>query len=388
MPTADRSSTAAPGSRELRREVARVRRRARAVLLAGAVVAALAADLWYEILTFWIFRYFRVSIWFPLFSLVAFAVFAAAVVRRTRTFRLSAMLDGRFALKERLSSAFRFGSIPGMPADLREAQAHETLRAVDFGRLRASFRFRPWGALALLVAGIGIASWHVYRYPESFNPSSIAFRQARVVFVAVKSLGGGRDGAGTRGAGDASQQGDSGHPRVALVPEEGSSGKEPPPGAQSGRTTDEQPPPGKEKNSGDAPEPPQKPPEHPESSPDRKPPSPDRRGEGKSARLGPDEGGSFGRPVSLEETDGISPPTARPESGLAAGAANLRGPGAGPALPPLPFVRLLGAGKPAGVLFDPESLNIVLEAYPSKYREHLETYLKALQALREERHGS
>jgi len=380
MPTEDLASTAASDSRELRREVAHVRRRARAVLLADAVVAALAADLWHEVISFWLFRFFSLRIWFPLFSLVAFAVFAAFAVRRTGTLRLSALLDGRFALKERLSSAFRFERLQGVPADLREAQARETLRAVDFDRLRASFRFRPWGALAFLATGAGLFGWHMHLYPESFNPSSVVFRQGRVVFLAVKSLGSGTGG-GEGSPGDASQQLPDSHPQVALVTEKPPPKLETSPGTQTRGTSEEKPPPGGEQKSPDAPGDQTRPPGHPETPPDR-------RGEGRVTRLGADEGGAFGRQASLEETDGISPPTARPESGMAAGAADLRDPNTGPSLPPLPFVRLLGGGNQGGVLFDPETLNIVLEAYPPKYREHLESYLKALQTLREDRHGS
>lgn len=380
MSTADGTSIAAPGSRQLRREVARVRRRARAVWLAGAAVAALAADAWYEVVSFWAFRLLQFRIWFPLFSLVAFAVFAAAVVRRTGTLRLAALLDARFALKERLVSASRFERLPRVPADLREAQARETLRAVDFGRLRASFRFRPWGALAFLAAGAGLFGWHIHRFPESFNPSSVVFRQGRVVFMAVKSIGRSSAGEDTGPPGGAPQQLPDSHPQVALVPEDGVP-KQETPAAQTGGTPDGQPPPGGEQGSAEAPGDQKRPPGHPETPPEG-------RGEGKVTKLGADEGGAFGRQASLEETDGISPPTARPESGLAAGAADLRGPNAGPSLPPLPFVRLLGTGAQSGVLFDPETLNIVLEAYPAKYREHLESYLKALQSLKEDRHGS
>lgn len=381
MPTSDRPTIAAPGSRELHREVARVRRRARAVWLAGAVVAALAADAWYEVVSFWAFRLLQVHIWFPLFSLVAFAVFAAAVARRTGPLRLAALLDVRFALKERLVSAIRFERLPRVPADLREAQARETLRAVDFGRLRASFRFRPWGALAFLAAGAGLFGWHIHRYPELFNPSSVVFRQGRVVFLAVKSIGSGGSSGDAGSPEDASQQLPDSHPQVALVPEDGVPKQETPPPAETGGTPEGQPPPGGEKGSPEAPGDQKRPPGHPETPPEG-------RGEGKVTRLGADEGGAFGRQASLEETDAISPPTARPESGLAAGAADLRGPNAGPSLPPLPFVRLLGAGAQPAVLFDPETLNIVLEAYPPKYREHLETYLKALQTLTEDRNGS
>jgi len=381
MPTDDRTPAATPGSQELRREVARVRRRARAVLLVAAAVAALAADAWYEVVSFWAFRLLQFRIWFPLFFLVAFAVFAAAVVRRTRTFRLSALLDGRFALKERLVSAFRFERLPAVPADLREAQARETLRAVDFGRLRTSFRLRPWGALAFLAAGAGLFGWHIHRYPGSFNPSSVVFRQGRVVFLAVKSIGSGGARGDTGSPGDASQQLPDSHPQVALVPENGVPKQETPSAAQTGGTPEGQPPPGGEKESPDAPGDQKRPPGHPETPPEG-------RGEGKVTGLGADEGGAFGRQASLEETDGISPPTARPESGLAVGAADLRGPNAGSSLPPLPFVRLLGAGTQSGVLFDPETLNIVLESYPPKYREHLESYLKALQTPKEDRHGS
>jgi hypothetical protein len=363
--------------------VDRVRRRARAVQLAGAVVAALAADVWYEACSFWLFRLFKFRIWNPLFFFVALAVFSAFVVQRTRTFALNGLLDARFALKQRLVSAFRFARLARVPAELREAQARETLRAVDFGRLRASFRFRPWGPLAFLAVGSAIVAALMYRYPESFNPRNLAFRQGRVVFMAVKNIGtGGGDGAGAPGAGDGQQGDGTGHPIVALVSEGKSPKQKPAADAQPGGTADEKPPPGGEQSptpeSGEGTSP------HPEKGSDGKPPP----GDGQGSRPGPNEGGALGRAASLEETDGISPPTSRPESGLAAGAADLRGPGTGPSLPPLPFVRLLGGDPQAGALFDPETLNIVLEAYPPKYREHLESYLKALQTLMEGRKGS
>jgi hypothetical protein len=224
----------------------------------------------------------------------------------------------------------------------------------------------------------------MYRYPESFNPRNLAFRQGRVVFMAVKNFGagGGRDDAGDSGADDGQQGDGDGHPKVALVSEEKSPKQEPPGDAQTGGTKDEKPPPGGERNP--TPESREGASPHPKMDSDEKPPP----GDGQGSRLGPNEGGSPGRAASLEETDGISPPTSRPESGLAAGAADLRVPGTGPSLPPLPFVRLLGGDPQAGALFDPETLNIVLEAYPQKYREHLESYLKALQTLREGRKGS
>jgi hypothetical protein len=200
--------------------------------------------------------------------------------------------------------------------------------------------------------------------------------------MAVKNItSGGGDEAGTPGG--EGQQGDGdGHPLVALVPENKSPKPEPPAGAQTGGTTEETPPPGGEQKP--TPESKEGTSPHPGKGSDEKPPGGTGQGSGPESN----EGGSLGRAASLEETEGISPPIARPESGLANAAADLRGPGAVPSLPPLPFVRLFGAGAQAGALFDPETLNIVLEAYPPKYREHLESYLKALQTLREGRKGS
>ncbi|MHB8834971.1 MAG: hypothetical protein ACYC9Y_04605 [Candidatus Methylomirabilia bacterium] len=386
MPTDARSSAAAPDSLELRREVGRVRRRARIVLLAGAVVAALAADVWYEIFTFGIWWYSRVNVYFPLFFFVALAVFAVGVARRTATLPLSTALDEKFSLKARLAAASRFERLSRVPEDLREAQARETLRAVDFSRLRSSYRLRPWGAIAWLIVGSGIAGLLMHRFPAVFNPNNLVFRQGRVVFMTVKSISNKAANGGAGAGGDPPRQFPAGHPQVALVLKD-SPDREAPPGAQPSGSTGEKPPPGGGNRSGDETEPGGKPPTHPEPSPDRKSPDADRSGAGKEARPGSADGSTRSRPVSLEETDGISPPTARPESGMAGPAMDLRGPDGGPSLPPLPFVRLLGGAQP-GALFDPETLNIVLEAYPPKYREHLESYLKILQSLSERPNGS
>lgn len=366
-----------------RGDLGRVCRRARAVALGGAVIAALAADVWYEVGSFWAFRLFKVWIWNPPFFFVALVVFAAQAVRRTGTLALSRSLDAEFALKERLVSAFRFAQLAGLPADIREAQARETLRAVDFRRLRASFRFRPWGQLVLLAAGCGVTAVLMYRYPGVFNPRSVAFRQSRVVFQVVKDLATGpREGAESPGAGDG-QQGGGDHPLVALVPESKSPKQGAPTESPSGGGTDEKSPPGRNEPSPPAPSE-ESSTRHPGNKPGEKPPP----GAGPGSHPGPDEGGALGRSASLEETEGISPPTPRPESGLATAVADLRVPGSGPALPPLPFVRLFGGGTQAGTLLDPESLNIVLESYPPKYREQLASYFKALQDLRASRKGS
>jgi hypothetical protein len=230
----------------------------------------------------------------------------------------------------------------------------------------------------------------MHRYPESYAPRNLAFRQGRVVLLVVKHLGAG----GAPAPGSAPADGDAatgdGHPLVIAVPGKGAEPGRPAsaPEAQPGAAPGSQPPPGRpadpqagaDRREGTAADPQVAPAPETDRTAQRQP--------GQGAEPGPNEGGALGKPVSLEETKRVSPPTQRPGPGLAAAAANLRDPGSGPGLPPMPFVRLLSGQPQAGALFDPETLNVLLESYPPKYREQLGSYLKALQVLGEKRDGS
>ena len=94
------------------------------------------------------------------------------------------------------------------------------------------------------------------------------------------------------------------------------------------------------------------------------------------------------RSRSYEESQKISPLTARPEGGTGAPVPELRAQDRGQSLPLLPFFRLLSGKQPSEALLDPETVTIILEAYPGKYRSHLEAFLKALQSRREKKSGS
>lgn len=381
-----------PAAGALARSVRRVRGRARAVLLGTAAIAALAADVWYEIAANGIALLLNVEIYFTLFFLVAFAVLAGGVLLRTRLEPFSRALDARFALKERLGAAAAYRASRSIPAVIVEAQARESSAAIDFAALRRSFRFRPYGALLALSLGVALTAWLVWRYPEQVQPRNLVFHGGSLMKAAGRGHGarpadgdrGGREKTAARREGPTDRQGAPAKVPPSLPGGKGKDRQGPQPAdpgrkPENGATAAKEPEPAPGRNTRNAVGP--APGKGTTTSPGRS------DGQAAAAR---DTTGTPTRSRSFEDTRGVSAVTAIPEGGPGAPQSDLRARDQGqpPALPPLPFFRLLSGKQRAEALLDPGTITIILEAYPAKYRSHLEAFLKALQSRREQKSGS
>jgi hypothetical protein len=111
----------------LRREVLKTSFRARLILLAQAFLAAVAADLLYDLLNVALFITTGRKMYFPPFFLVVLAVFSVYALRKTRILPFSRMLDANHRLKDRLASAYsyrRSGRVPRRRRLCPSAQVH------------------------------------------------------------------------------------------------------------------------------------------------------------------------------------------------------------------------------------------------------------------------
>lgn len=372
-----------PAARELARSVRNVRTRARAMLFGSAAIAALAADVWYEIAGNALALFLRVDIYFPLFFLVAFAVLASGVFLKTQFEAFSRDLDTRFSLKERLGAAATYRTSRTIPAAVIEAQAREAAAAIDFAALRRSFRFRPYRALLALGLGTIVLGWLAWRYPDRFEPRNLMFRHGGTLMtLADLRQGGGTEKPGSRLQGAPERPAAPPRKPMTLTASTGNTQD----GTQESNPDQQH---GKAVPAGKKPEPP----------PAQQAPDPGRPAPGKSASPPPAQSNSqtsayrdtnWSREQSraYEETRRVSPATAKPAGGPSAPLPDLRAAVRGQPLPPLPFFRLLSGKQPADALLDPGTVTIILEAYPGKYRSHLEAFLKALQSRRELKRGS
>ncbi len=97
---------------------------------------ALLLDAGVDILSLGVQYLFRFPLHLPGISLAVLLLLLATEAARSPLPAFAARVDRRFALKERLRSALWYRSSPAVAAEVREAQAAEVLRAVDFPLLR------------------------------------------------------------------------------------------------------------------------------------------------------------------------------------------------------------------------------------------------------------
>lgn len=374
----------------LHRLVSRLRRRAALSWSATALIAALAADLGYDLANLLLVRLTGKSLYFPVLFPLAMALLAAVIVRRTRPQAFCRSLDDAFNLKDRLAAAERYRRTPGIPAAVVAAQAAETLARIDPRALASRFAFRPRlpGALLLLVAG----AWVGVRLflPEQFMPPRNLLLQQGQVLVA-RAFRHPRVAVGPGGAPGRRR----GRIEVTSVPPEGVAEPSPAPTAPTGAPAAPVPP------TGPPPPEPKKPEEagRPEekgpqprtapSEPQPAPPAAAARQPGADATDNrKDSRGGVAPPkaASVEVGKAVAPLGVRPDGTLAPPLADLKA-GAGAYLPPVPLFRLLGRAA-AGALLDPETLYVEPDTYQPRYRDHLVRYFERLQQLGENRHGS
>ena len=372
--------------RILRDAVLRLRRRARAHLLAKALLAAVAADLLYDLAGIGVALLTGRSITFSPFIVVVFAVFVVFALRATSLRAFSRRLDGEHGLKSRLAAAEEFRRSGRVPAAIVEAQARETLRSVDFAAIRRSLRFSPAAHLGAIAFSGGLLGLILWGFPGLFQPQGFLLRQGgalvsrfshpQVDAPLLRASGGG-------GGGDEAAPGEA-KPKSEErgKPAAGEDRKQPEPPEREAR---EKP---REQVAGKKPErrPEQaKPPGDPREGPGKaKPPSPPqgpRKGGGAAGAAAPE------KLASVEVTRKPSPLAARPRPGLAPEGVRLDPRAGGAYLPPIPLFRLL-AGSRGGALVDPDTVQIVPGAYDARYRRHIIAYFEKLQALRGGTDGS
>lgn len=377
-------------ARKLRSEVLRIRRRARATLLLEAFLAAVAADLLYYLAGIAVLFLTGRNNYFPPFVLVIFTVLALYALWKTRFLRFSRRLDREQRLKERLTAAESFRLSGRVPPEIVEAQARESLAAIDFPGIRKTFRPRlvaHLGVIALLTVIMGAVVW---RFPGIFTPLDYWSRQGRQLVGAFRHKNSIEDVM----ANAKSQGGEERKPGPDDEPDEAGSEEE------TGDDGDEMPaeelPPAAEEAAEPAPEegeekvaevenePPSEPPP-PEESRAVDPPPPQEGGQGQTAASS--TGGTTGKAEAVAETTRPSPLAEKPYAGLAPEPFLFDREGTKGYLPPIPLFKLFAGSPMKETLIDPDAINIVPEAYEEKYRRHIIAYFEKLQSLRGDRHG-
>jgi len=385
----ERNVSLPESARSLRQKLCRVRRKARLVLLGEAFLAAVAADLLYDFLSLGLFLFTGVSIYFPPFFLVALSVLVLRLFLKTRLLPLSRALDRKHHLKERLTSAFFYDLSDRVSSPILEAQARETLEAVNFSSLHASYAFRPKysaAAIVLLVTALGGIMW---KYPGLFTPANFVYRQGTRI-VSSYQHGGPLDEQFAMFPGPPLGE----DPEIVSRNENDSSQVEDESAGtleEAGQESDLKDIPAEEmaaekKEAEDSPKKSEDLPPQPEPS-DRKQDTPPQRGKESPRTASSDHGGTLLKSPSVETTDRSSPLADKPYRGLAPEPLGFAFREAAAYLPPIPLFQLIMKDAAQGALMDPESVTIVPEAYQEKYRQHIVAYFEKLQSLREEQNG-
>jgi len=369
---------------ELQRKVLLVRRRARIVLLGHAFLAAIAADLVYDLLSLAIFVLTGARTYFPPFFFVVFTVFSIYALRETRLLTFSRTLDHEHRLKDRLTSALCYRTMRIVDAPMVAAQAKESIDAIDFQRLRKSVKFKPWYSLAIIALAATTMVTLAARFPKYFIPKNIVYRQAARLVDIYR------------------------HPRslpaeLAMAPQEAATdGDLGLPAGDAG-----------EKNAAESTKPPEKEPAAADDKDDKD--DEEAKNEAKKAKKPPhdkappkketagtpvprekkrvmrtiasERGGVITKAPAVEATHRASPLAEKPYRGIAPEPLGFTPGEAQRYIPPIPLFKLLmGEAKSSG-LVDPEAITIVPEAYQERYRDHIISYFEKLQSLREEHHG-
>ena len=377
-------------ARRLRSEVSRIRLRARAVLLLEAFLAAVAVDFLYDLAGFGVFLLTGKSNYFPPFLFVIFAVFALYALGKTRFLPFCRSLDRKHRLKERLASAEAFRLSGGIPDDVVEAQARESLAAIDLPGIRKTIRPRlaaHLGAIALLAVIMGTIVW---QFPGFFEPMNFFTRHGRQIVTSYRH----RTSIEEMMA-EAERQGDgAGESRTGTEPDEAEEDEgtpeegekmaagEPPPGAEE--TEESAPEEGEEKVAEAERE--ESPPEP--SLPEEKKAVDAPQPEGEKGRAASSNtGGVPGKVPAVEETTRPSPLAEKPYAGLAPEPFKFDSERTKGYLPPIPLFKLFAGPPTMETLIDPDAINIVPEAYEEKYRRHIIAYFERLQSFRGDSHG-
>lgn len=377
------SQTTLPESaEELQRKVLRVRRRARIILLGHGVLAAIAADLAYDLLSMGLFALTGVRTYFPPFFFVVWAVFSIYALRQTRLLTFSRSLDRDHCLKERLTSALRYRTTGAVATPMVAAQAKESLDAIDFQNLRQSLKFRPWHSLAVIALAMAIMVAVTARFPENFVPNNIVFRQGSHLTnlyrhpgppleeLAMAPQGTAPDGKMDLPAGDAKKKN----------ADEGAEPPEEAPADDEDNTSEEKKTTERVKDK-----------KRPGEMTPKKKPAADKPLPGEKKKVtrteASDKGGNITKTPAVEATHQPSPLAEKPYRGLAPEPLGFTPGEARRYIPPIPLFRLLMGEAKSDGLIDPEAITIVPEAYQERYREHIIAYFEKLKSLREEHHG-
>jgi len=363
---------------ELQRKVLRVRRKARIILLGRALLAAIAADLAYDLLSLGLFILTGARTYFPPFFFVAWTVFSIYALRKTRLLTFNRSLDRQHRLKDRLTSALRYRTTGVVAAPMVAAQARESLEAIDFQHLRQAFRFKPWYSLAVIALAMTAMASIKARFPEHFDPRNIVFRQAARLTdlyrhpgslpeeLAMAPQGTAADGPTDSPAGDAEEKNTeegAEHPEKAAAKDKEAK---------------------KEATVVEAKKPPQDKAAPKKEAADTPVPQEKKR---VTRTIASEQGGGITKTPAVEATRRASPLAEKPYRGIAPEPLGFTPGEAQRYIPPIPLFKLLmGEAKSSG-LVDPEAITVVPEAYQERYRDHIIAYFEKLQSLREEHHG-
>ena len=129
---------------------------------------ALALDLILDALSVATYTLFDVPLRKQFFLEVFIVLLLARAAVRARESTFFSFLDRSFSLKDRLYSFREFGRSLSLPSAVREAQAAECLRSIDFDQIRR--RLRPRIPLSLLVTLPLFASLMFYYMDAEYRP--------------------------------------------------------------------------------------------------------------------------------------------------------------------------------------------------------------------------
>ena len=161
----------------------KVRRRYILLRLAKLTTLAITVDLIKDMITLSLFNIWGIKITVPfLFEIILVVL----IVREWPSWSiegLGELIDRRFSLKDRFYSFVRYEKDPGIPMEIKVAQARETIGAADFAGILKSTRFRIPVLLPFVLpmfAGLLYLSWNSEYLPGGITSRIVNYSGLRL----------------------------------------------------------------------------------------------------------------------------------------------------------------------------------------------------------------
>lgn len=150
-----------------------LRRRYAGRRLLDIFAAAVTIDISLDLLAYTTFSLFQWFFHVPFFLEIFLAVLLTREAGRLRKNRFTQLLDSRFELQDRLYSFLWYGGAESVPAAVREAQAKECLKSIDFVSMKRKLKPRvPPILFVTLPLFLGLTWWYLnvdYTPPSTFT---------------------------------------------------------------------------------------------------------------------------------------------------------------------------------------------------------------------------